>query len=54
MKGDGLEADQILAAGHGTRDGRGPAIVLGNHLASTPLAISHGTRQEASLVDLEL
>ena len=53
MESDGLEADEVVAGGNRLGDRRGPRRVVGNHLASGPLAIVDGAGEQTSLVDLE-
>ena len=54
VKGDRLEADQIVARGNGCRDGSGPGAVLCDHLPGSPRAVVDRSREETSLVNLKL
>lgn len=54
MKSDGLEADEVVAAGDSRWDGRSPGRVLSNHNAVTPNTVVDRAVDETGLVDLEL
>lgn len=54
VKRNGLETDEIVAARHSLRNGRGPGRVLGNHDTVTPDTVVDGAVDETRLVDLEL
>jgi hypothetical protein len=54
VQGNSLESDEVVAAGDCAGDGSSPAAVLLNHLASAPETRKNGSRDETSLIDLEL
>lgn len=53
MKGDRLEADEVVTRGDGRGDSRRPGRVVGDHLAVTPRAGVDSAGQETGLVNLE-
>lgn len=54
MKSNGFETDQVMAAGDGAGDCRGPSVVVGNHATGSPGTRADSTRDEAGMVNLEL
>lgn len=53
MQSNGLEAKKVVASRDAAGDGRGPCVVVGDHLATSPGAGGNGATDQASLVDLE-
>ena len=54
MKGDRLEADEVISAGDTARDGRCPSAVLVDHFSGAPVAVTDRAAEEARFVDFEL
>ena len=53
MQSNGLEANKVVSSGNTAGDGRGPCVVVVDHLATAPVAGSNSTADQAGLVDLE-